>query len=99
MVIGCRRGPAPPAKIMPFRRFTPYPSRFSGRDYRVLRRPSPVLRHIPDERRQTRRAMACRRLRPAHIDPNGKLLAQLHAVLIEGIYAPDRALHEHAVLV
>src|SRR6267154_4603326 len=60
---------------------------------------SPVLRHILDQRRQSRRPMPRRRLGPLQVDSHRQLLAELHAELIEGIYAPYGALHEHTVLV
>src|SRR6266403_762218 len=60
---------------------------------------SPVLRHILDQRRQSRRPMPRRRLGSLQVDSHRELLAELHAELIEGIYAPYGALHEHTVLV
>ena len=41
----------------------------------------------------------CGALAPAHVDAHRQFLAQFHAELIEGVHAPNRALHEHAVLV
>src|SRR5580658_6920013 len=60
---------------------------------------SAVFRHIIDQRRQSRRALPLRRPGTLHIDADGKLLAQLHAELIEGVDSPDGALHEHTVLI
>src|SRR5258706_1466920 len=60
---------------------------------------SPVLRHVPDQRRQARRAVPRGRLRAAHVDGHREFLAQLDAELIEGIHAPHGSLYEDAVLV
>src|ERR1700744_1156102 len=40
-----------------------------------------------------------RRFAASHVDPNCQLLTQLDTVLVERIYAPNRALDENAVLV
>src|ERR1700677_1022417 len=96
MVMGCGRGPGPPAKMIPLRGFkTDSPLRRvpTGRDCSSMRF------HVADHGRQSSCPGSLRRLGAAQVDTHGELLPQFHTELIEGVHAPYASLHEHAVLV